>query len=179
MGEGEFAATRLKQLIAKHPAGEVISCDISITNRDATLFTVQEDESQEKSFRLRPVPPPPLPERNVSPHSDDRSSFERQECSSVSSDERDREDRFEGDNERDGEPKIEEVKTENRRECDVEREGDVEAKIEKVETEKVTEEVTDDAQQKEEERRRKKKKKEEERRRKKKKEEEERRRRKK
>merc|ERR1712112_456101 len=88
--------------------GEVISCDISITNRDATLFTVQEDESQEKSFRLRPVPPPPLPERNVSPHSDDRSSFERQECSSVSSDERDREDRFEGDNERDGEPQREE-----------------------------------------------------------------------
>jgi len=149
--EGEFAATRLKQLIAKHPAGEVISCDISITNRDATLFTVQEDESQEKSFRLRPVPPPPLPERNVSPHSDDRSSFERQECSSVSSDERDREDRFEGDNERDGEPKIEEVKTEKGRECDVEREGDVEAKIEKVETEKETEELTDDAQQREEE----------------------------
>ena len=41
-------------------------------------------------------------------------------------DERDREDRFEGDNERDGEPKIEEVKTEKGRECDVEREGDVE-----------------------------------------------------
>jgi len=152
--EGEFAATRLKQLIAKHPAGEVISCDVSSTsNRDASLFTVQEDESQEKSFRLRPVPPPPLPERNVSPQSDDRLSFERQECSSVSSDERDREDRFEGDNERDGEPRIEEeVKIEKGRESDVEREGVVEAKIEKEETEKETEEVTADAQQREEQR---------------------------